>query len=126
MFFACTKIYVKRMVKMNLDYAIIGTRLAKTRKSQRLTQEKLAEKAGISNNYLSHIEKSKSIPSLATLMSLCSALKTTPNELLLGSSKTAESYLFSDINENFGSLNDKDKRLINNLITFLLSEKDKS
>ena len=40
---------------MAIDYSLIGKRVATARKEQGLTQDKLAEKADISNNYLSHM-----------------------------------------------------------------------
>ena len=55
-----------------------------------MTQEQLAEKAELSNIYISHIENSRSIPSLETLMKLCSALDITPDEVLLGTKQDME------------------------------------
>ena len=53
---------------MAVDYNRIGKRLAELRKSRGMTQAGLAEKAEITNNFLSHIERSYSIPSLETLV----------------------------------------------------------
>ena len=52
---------------MKIDYNLLGRRIARLRKERRLTQDKLSEKAEISNNYLSNIENGRSIPSLETL-----------------------------------------------------------
>ena len=49
-----------------------------------MTQAGLAEKAEITNNFLSHIERSYSIPSLETLVRICDALGVTPDAVLLG------------------------------------------
>ena len=48
---------------MKIDYNLLGRRIARLRKERRLTQDKLSEKAEISNNYLSNIENGRSIPS---------------------------------------------------------------
>lgn len=42
-----------------IDYAIIGKRIQLARQSKGITQEKLAEKAGISVVYLSKIENGR-------------------------------------------------------------------
>ena len=42
------------------------------------------EKADLSYKYLSNIERSVSIPSLAAIMRLAAALDTTPDEFLVG------------------------------------------
>ena len=59
--------------------------LAKNVKFYRVkSQESTAEDADISKDTLSKIERGMIIPSTATLLKLCSALKVTPNQLLKG------------------------------------------
>ena len=41
---------------MQIDYAVFGRRIAAIRKKRGLTQEKLAERADVTNNFISHIE----------------------------------------------------------------------
>ena len=53
---------------LDIDYAALGKRIASLRRKKRLTQELLAEKTELSTNYISHIENSRSIPSLETLV----------------------------------------------------------
>lgn len=97
---------------LQIDYTAIGKRISTIRKKQKLSQNQLAEKADISNNYLSHIETSRSIPSLETLMSICSALDTTPDTLLLGTQKNNKSYLNDDITNILNSCTNEQKQLI--------------
>ena len=77
---------------MRLDYSEIGKRIAQRRRKLGLKQAEVCEKAGISDKYLSCIERATSIPSLEVLMSLALALDTTPDEFLSG--RNAE-YLIS-------------------------------
>ena len=49
-----------------------------------LTQSKVAELCDISDQYLSNIERSTSIPSVEVIMRLAHALDTTPDEFLAG------------------------------------------
>lgn len=75
---------------MVLDYSLIGTRIRKHRKQQKLTQEKIAEIVEISPQHMSNIERAISIPSTEVIMKLAIALETTPDEFLVGAVKYTE------------------------------------
>lgn len=110
---------------MTIDYSLIGKRLAAARKNKNLTQEKLAELTSLANNYISNIENNRSIPSLETLIKLCQALEVTPNEILLGSSFSDDKYMNNELMEKLSHCTDKEKRIIDNIITILISERNK-
>ena len=55
---------------------LFGRRIQEIRKQKRLSQEQIAEKAGISSNYLSRIECGKENPTLDMLIKLGEALET--------------------------------------------------
>lgn len=65
-----------------MDYVSIGQRVRACRRAANQTQEALAEQAGISTSFLTHIERGTRVMSLETLVALCEALSLTPNELL--------------------------------------------
>ncbi len=109
---------------MTIDYSAIGKRIALIRKQNGITQEQLAEKAELSNVYISHIENSRSIPSLETLMKICSALDTTPDELLLGTKQDMENYLQSDIQKKLILCTPKERRMVSRFIDLLLEERE--
>ena len=74
---------------MELDYKNIGKRIVRRRKSLKISQIDLAEKIGISNNYLSSIEHAsiehgKEKPSLDILVKICNAISVTPDYLIMG------------------------------------------
>ena len=69
---------------MDIDYERIGKRIAVLRRTKGLTQAQLAEKADITNNFLSHIGRSYSIPSLETLLKICDAPDCSPDAILVG------------------------------------------
>ena len=73
---------------MYIDFDSLGKRIAQRRIALGYKQNELAEKADLSNNYLSNIENGHSIPSLTTFANLCIQLETTPDMLLLGTIKT--------------------------------------
>ena len=68
-----------------VDYKRLGERIAQTRKSQKLSQEKLAELADITATNLSHIERGKVKTSIETLVAIANALNVTSNDLLCDS-----------------------------------------
>lgn len=72
------------MIKVELNYADIGKRIAQRRMHAHIKQTTLAETVGISNNYLSSIERGKERPSLEILINICNALQVTPDYLLMG------------------------------------------
>ncbi len=69
---------------MYVDYKELGKRIAARRKELKLKQSEVNEMAGLSDKYLSNIERAVSVPSIDVLMKLCAVLKTTPDKLLLG------------------------------------------
>ncbi len=58
-----------------LFYKSLGTRIKYLRENAHLTQEKLAEKAGISLDYLGKIEVNISKPGLKALIKIANALQ---------------------------------------------------
>ena len=62
-------------------YELLGKRIKFLREKARLTQEKLAEKAGISLDYLGKIEVSINKPGIKTILKLANALELPIKEL---------------------------------------------
>lgn len=67
---------------MELNYALIGLRIKKLRKSRKITQDRLSELANISPQHLSQIESAKTKLSLPALINICNALDVTADKLL--------------------------------------------
>ena len=82
---------------MNLNYELIGIRIKNMRISQKLTQEELAEICDISPQHVSHIENSGTKLSLSCLVSICNALKTTPNDILMDSVENSAPQLINEV-----------------------------
>lgn len=61
-----------------------GENARRLRKEKDLSQEKLAELAGLDATYISGIERGKRNPSLVAIVQLAGALKTTSGELFAG------------------------------------------
>ncbi len=56
-------------------YSEIGRRIRARRVELRLTQEKLAEMAGISASFVGHLERAEKTPSVDTLARLCVCMR---------------------------------------------------
>ena len=56
-----------------IDYKSIGARIRTVRLAKKLTQEQLAEAAGVGVTHISHIETGNSIPSLQVLVDIINA-----------------------------------------------------
>jgi len=66
----------------DMMYSQLGKRIKHQRILAGMTQEKLAEKSGISLSFLGHIERGTRKSSLDTLVKICNALKVSPSLLL--------------------------------------------
>lgn len=65
-----------------MDYRALGKRVKQQRQMLDITQEALAEKAGVSCSFIGHIERGEKKASIETLICLCNALKVSPMVLL--------------------------------------------
>lgn len=108
---------------MQIDYKQFGKRIATRRKEMNMKQYELAEKADISNKYLSNIERGASIPSLCVFVTLCYCLNTTPDNLLLGVAKSDNIPLI--ITENLKLCNEESLKMIEEYVQFILKNQDK-
>ena len=111
------------VVKVRMDYSQLGKNIAKYRKSNGLTQEKLAEFTGLSNNHISNIENNYSIPSIETLMKLCEALDITPNFLLLGTTISDCGTLKDEVVQKLPLCNNKQMSLLNSFVDWVIDQK---
>lgn len=59
---------------MEINYTEIGQRIRKARLAAKVTQEQLAERAGVGTTHISHIETGNSVPSLKLLVDILNAL----------------------------------------------------
>ena|ERR1700687_3869960 len=69
----------------------LGPRVRALRATLSLTQEQLAERAGISHSHLSMVERGDRIPHVETLLSLAKALGIAVSQLLVDAEEPRES-----------------------------------
>ena len=90
----------------------IGRRVRKLREEPRLTQESLAEAAGVSVPYVSHIERGIKKPSLGTLLRLSAALGVTVDTLLRGNQPAEANAFYSDVQYLLDDCNQKERKVL--------------
>ena len=86
-----------------IDYTIIGKRIQTRRQEQNITQEKLAERVGISVVYLSKIENGRVYPTLETLSNICTELDTELSAILSNTEIARKDYANERVVELFNS-----------------------
>lgn len=65
-----------------MQFAAVGKNIRKYRKLSGMTQDELAEKAGLSTNYLGSIERGEKTPSLETFIEITNAIGISADYLL--------------------------------------------
>lgn len=107
---------------MAVDYNIIGERIKSARKNCNMTQEKLAEKMGISIAFLSRIERGSSQINLKRLSQICSILGTTEGQLLNGVSNQSDSYLNSEFSDLLKKCTPEQHKLIYSIAKVVVNQ----
>ena len=103
---------------MNLDYKMIGKRIAKRRKQLGMKQAVVEERADIGYKYLSGIERAVSIPSTEVIMRLAAALDTTPDEFLVGTARQ-EGEDWKNVAQLLRPMDEKQQALARSLLIWL-------
>ena len=91
---------------MDEQWIAVGERISRLRKNLGLTQEKLAEQADISIQFLVQIEHGKRTMKIGTLRKLCSALSVSADYLING---TEEFPCSTEVNSILSPLSDNDR-----------------
>ena len=99
----------------------MGIRIKKRRKSLGFTQAKLAELVNTSVNHISAIETSKENPSLNLLLDLCSALKTTPDFLLMGIARSDD--IPQELVEGLRLCDEHTINLVRHIVEYIINNK---
>ena len=74
-----------------MDTKLIAKRIRQYRHLEKISQETLADLAGVSDTYIRNLEAGQRMPSVATIVTLASVLNTTPDHLLLPTSGLVKS-----------------------------------
>ena len=101
-----------------VDYKKLGARVRQQRVLSGLTQERLAEMAGVSSSFIGHIERGEKKASVETVVALCNAMNTSPSVLLQDS--LSDAVIQSQL-----SFNEENQDLVNGLMHVLREHSQK-
>jgi len=97
---------------MSLNYHIIGKRIRRIRRQQKLSQQVLAEMIGKSPSYLSMVENGQKTPSLEMLVDVANELKVTADVLLGECINNNDSVVGADFDSLFRDCSEYERRII--------------
>lgn len=103
---------------MNLD--TIGKNIRQFRIEKKMSQEDLAEKAGLSSNYIGMIERGEKIPSLTTFINILNSLGVSADMILTDVLNTGYTVKNSMLNEKIEKLTPQDRVKIYEIINILI------
>jgi len=102
-----------------IDYKTVGQRIRAVRLQKKLTQEKLAEAAGVGVTHISHIETGNSIPSLQVTVDIVNALGCSMDELLCMDVEQARSVRDNWLGELVADCSGEEVKLITDTVLAL-------
>ena len=97
---------------MPVNRYALGERIYEARKKRKMTQSDLAEKAGISNTYLSHIENGSKNMSMDTFIDIANALGVTADELLIDNISSKDLHYSDRLFESLIGCSNYEKKVI--------------
>lgn len=100
----------------------VGARIKAEREAQNLTQETLAEMAGVSPGHISVIERGVKLPNLETFISIANALCVSADALLIDVVEYAAAGATSDLSRAISGLRPADQKRIINVVKALIKE----
>lgn len=103
---------------MQLD--TIGKNIRKYRLMKKYRQEDLAERAGLTTNYIGMVERGEKIPSLETFIKILNALEVSSDMILADVLDTGYTVKNSILNEKLAKLAPEDRSKIYEVIDTLL------
>ena len=102
-----------------MDFSSIGKNIRKYRKQRGLTLEALAEKVGLSTNYVGALERGEKALALKTLINIVDALDITADMVLCDVTKVKSSVL----TEKLEALSPSEREKILQMVDIMLGEK---
>lgn len=97
------------------DFSVLGEKLKSTRSKMGLSLNEVSARTGVSKTMLSQIERSESMPTIATIWKIANGLKIKLETLLDNSSKL---YDVKSIDDTIAIKNDDDRFIIHSIFPF--------
>ena len=103
-----------------MDYRSIGENIRKYRKTKKMTQETLAERAGLSVNYIGSIERGEKLPSLETFIVILNQLGVTADCILQDVVQANNELKMSLLNEKLSVLSPDQRATVEDVVDVLV------
>lgn len=104
-----------------MNNELFGLRLRRYRKDRGMTIETLAEKIGLSPNYLGDVERGKKLPSMKTFIRLVNVLDISADELLKDEVKRADYLVDAEISRKLNTVPPKTRTALLNILDTILA-----
>lgn len=99
-----------------MDFNAVGQRIREYRISKKLRQEDLAERVGLSSNYIGMIERGEKTPSLETFVAILNSLEVSADMVLADVLTVGYTIKNSLLNEKLSALSKSDRDKIYEII----------
>ena len=103
-----------------MNLSSIGKNIRKFRLIKKLRQEDLAEKAGLSTNYIGAVERGEKLPSLETFIVIVNALGVSADMVLSDVIETGYLVRSSMLNEKIEKLSEEDRARVYDVLEALM------
>ena len=104
-----------------MKYESIGRNIRKYRTEHKLKQDELAEKAGLSSNYIGMVERGEKIPSLESLINILNSLEISADMVLCDVLSSGYRTKSSLLLEQIATLSKEDQRTVYAVIESLVA-----
>lgn len=111
--------FSKNYNEETMDYISMGRRIKDIRTKNKITQEKLAEKTGLSTAHISNIETAHTKASLASLVKIANALSASLDDILCDSVENKMLSVSKNAVNGLGDCNMSEVRIINDTLATL-------
>ena len=108
---------------MIIKYQSVGRNIRKYRLERKLRQEDLAEKTGLSTNYIGMIERGEKIPSLDSFIEIVNALQVSADMILCEELNTGYTVRHSLIDDKIATLSPRDRDRLYSVIDTMIQFK---
>lgn len=93
-----------------MEWTELGTRLREARKKKDFTQQMLADAVGVSEIYISQLERGMKLPSLALFIQIITALDISADYILRDTVPTGKDFVYEEVAELLEGLTPKQRR----------------
>ena len=110
---------------MNIDFDNIGKIICNTRKNKLITKKEMAQKVGVSVNYISKVENGKVNMDLIRFIKMCNYLNVSIYDVLNEENKNKMKYMNKELYEIIMKCDKQRQKLIYLMVTLILENQIK-